>query len=195
MSSYNLVSRIVVGFKRKPFKLFGNIFVAYATFWTVLEPLISIVPNADKYLSGELKFFTLVVISSLFGMYRNAIPAEITVKHSNSTIKIVFGDLFAFDGFKAIPVSRYFFETQVVLTSLQNKIIQMFINSEEGTEGFKAYNQAISAAIKGDNYQEIYRDATQRKEKYYPLGTTVTLELNGQDYILFALTDPLIQFQ
>ncbi|NES98945.1 MAG: hypothetical protein F6K32_28040 [Desertifilum sp. SIO1I2] len=37
--------------------------------------------------------------------------------------------------------------------------------------------------------QEIYRDATQRKEKYYPLGTTVTLELNGQDYILFALTE------
>lgn len=122
-------------------------------------------------------------------MYRNAVPREITVKHSNSVIKIVFGDLFSFDGFKAIPVSRYFFETQVVSTSLQNKLIQIFVQSKEGTEGFKAYNQAISAALQGENHQEIYRDATQRKEKYYPLGTTVILELKGQDYILFALTE------
>ncbi len=93
-------------------------------------------------------------------MYRNAVPREITVKHSNSVIKIVFGDLFSFDGFKAIPVSRYFFETQVVSTSLQNKLIQIFVQSKEGTEGFKAYNQAISAALQGENHQAIYRDAT-----------------------------------
>jgi hypothetical protein len=189
MNSYNLFYRILLGIKKKPFKLVANAFLVYAAIWTILEPLISIVPNVGKYFSGDFKFFVLVLISSLIGIYRNAVPGEIEIKYGNSIIKVVFGDLFSFDGFKGIPVSRYFFETQVVLTSLQNKIIQMFVNSKEGTEGFKAYNQAISVAIKGENYQEIYRDATQRKEKYYPLGTTVTLGLNGQDYILFALTE------
>jgi hypothetical protein len=147
------------------------------------------VPEAQKYLSGDFKFLALVLISSCVGIYRNAVPGEITIKHDNSVIKVVFGDLFSFDGFKAIPVSRYFFETQVVQTSLQNKIIQLFLSSKEGNEGFRVYKQILSNALKGEGYQEVYRDATKQKEKYYPLGTTALLELNGQDFILFTLTE------
>ncbi len=189
MSSYNLLRRVGVGFKKKPLKLLVNIFIVYAAIWTILEPLIGIVPNTSKYFFGDFKFLILVLTSSLIGICRNAVPGEIEIKYGNSLIRVVFGDLFSFDGFKAIPVSRYFFETQVVSTSLQNKLIQMFVSSREGTEGIKVYNQAISNALQGENHQEIYRNATQKKDKYYPLGTTAILELKGQDYILFALTE------
>jgi hypothetical protein len=69
MRNYNLVSRIIVGFKRKPLRFFTSTFIAYAAIWTILEPLISIVPPVEKYFSGELKFFTLILVSSLIGFY------------------------------------------------------------------------------------------------------------------------------
>jgi hypothetical protein len=176
-------------YKKKPLKLLANVFIAYATIWTILEPIIGIVPPVENYFSGELKFFTLVLISTLIGLYKNAVPGEIIIKYGSSVIKVIFGDLFSADGFKALPVSRYFFETQIVSTSIQNKLIQMFVQSKEGTEGFAIYKQKLSAALQGENYQELYRDASQQKEKYYSLGTTASLELNGEFYILFALTE------
>lgn len=189
MNSHNIVYRIIVGIKRRPLKLFASIFIVYAAIWTILEPLLGIVAPAQSYFSGELKFFTLVLVSALFGVYKNAVLVEITLKYSNSVIKVIFGDIFSFDGFKAIPVSKYFFETEVISTSLQNKIIQMFVQSKEGTKGFEEYKQKLFNAVQGETYQEVYRDATQQKEKYYPLGTTAFLELNGESYILFALTE------
>lgn len=189
MVKSSLFNRIILGFRKKPFKALINIFITYAAIWTILDPLISMVSPAEKYFSGELKFFILVFISSLIGLCRNAVPGEITLQYANSTIKVVFGDLFALDGFKAIPVSRYFYETEVVPTSLQNKIIQMFVQSAEGSKGFEIYTKSLSSALQNTQYQENYRTSTQRNERYYPLGTTAHLELNGKDYILFALTE------
>ncbi len=181
--------RIILGCRRKPFKALVSTFIAYAAIWTILDPLISMVSPAEKYFSGELKFLILVFASSLIGLCKNAVPGEIMLRYANSTIKVIFGDLFSFDGFKAIPVSRYFHETEVVPTSLQSKIIQMFVESAEGSKGLEAYEKSLSSALQSTQYQEIYRSATQRQEKYYPLGTTIPLELNGKDYVLFSLTD------
>jgi Domain of unknown function (DUF6430) len=170
-------------------RFFTSTFIAYAAIWTILEPLISIVPPVEKYFSGELKFFTLILVSSLIGFYRNSIPQEIIIKHSNSLIKVIFGDLFSFDGLKAIPVSRYFFETGVVQTSLQNKLIQMFQQSNGVSEGLDIYKKRLSDALQVEPFQEKFRNVTQQKEKYYSLGTTAILKLDDRDYMLFALTE------
>lgn len=189
MVNRSLFNRIFLGCKKKPFKALVRIFFTYAAIWTLLDPLISMVSPAEKYFSGELNFFILLFVSSLIGLYGNAVPGEITLHYASSTIKVVFDDLFACDGFKAIPVSRYFYETEVVPTSLQNKIIQMFIQSSEGSKGFEIYRNALSSALQSTQYQENYRTSTQKKERYYPLGTTIPLELNGKDYLLLALTE------
>lgn len=63
------------------------------------------------------------------------------------------------------------------------------MQSQEGSKGFDVYEQKLSLALEQEPYQEVYRSATQRKDKYYPLGTTAFLELNGEGYILFALTE------
>jgi hypothetical protein len=189
MKNYTLVNRIIVGFKRKPLKFFVNAFIVYATVWAILEPIIGIVPNTAQYFSGEAKFIALLFASVCVGLYRNAVPNEIYIKYGNSSIVVVFGDLFSFDGFKVIPVSRFFFETQVVPTSLQNKLIKMFVQSREGGEGLVLYNQSLSVALQEVTCEEKYRDATRQQEKYYPLGTTAILELNGQSYMLFALAE------
>lgn len=185
----SILDRILAGFRRKPFDLLLNIFVVYAAIWTLLEPLLGLVPDAQNIFSGDVKFLTLLLVSTCIGIYRSAVPGEITIKYGNSTIKVVFGDLFVFDGFKAIPVSRYFFETQVIQTSLQNKIIQFFLSSREGDEGLRAHKQALAQSLQGESCQEVFRDVTKQKEKYYALGTTALLELNGQNFVLFSLTE------
>ncbi|GAP98536.1 hypothetical protein NIES2104_50910 [Leptolyngbya sp. NIES-2104] len=189
MVKRGLFHRVILGCKKKPFKVFVSTFIAYAAIWTLLDPLLSMVSSAQKYFSGELKFFILVLVSSLIGLGKTALPGEITLQYANSTIKVVFDDLFASDGFKVVPVSRYFHEIEVIPTSLQNKIIQMFVQSAEGSKGSEAYEKSLSSALQSTKYEEIYRPATNREEKYYPLGTTIPLGLNGDDYLLFALTD------
>ncbi len=189
MNKYGLLHRVILGVRQKPLKALASIFLAYAAIWTVLEPLISVVSPAGKYFSGELKFFILVAVSSLIGLYRSAAPKNLSIQYGNAVVKVVFGDLFSFDGIKAIPVSRYFFEVEVVPTSLQNKIIQFFVQSQEGSKGFGFYEQSLSSALEHEPFQEIYRSATQVKEKYYPLGSTAFLKLNGKDFVLFSLTE------
>ena len=65
----------------------------------------------------------------------------------------------------------------------------MFVQSGEGGEGFTQYRRSLAVALQNSTYEEKYRDATQRKENYYPLGTTAILGINGQNYMLFSLTE------
>jgi hypothetical protein len=184
-----LLSRIIVGIKKRPFNFLTNAFVVYAAAWTILEPILAIVPNAEQYFSGKSKFFVLLLLSICAGIYKNAVPVEIKIKFKNSAIIVSFGDLFLPNGFKVIPVSRYFFETQVVPTSLQNNLIQMFAQGREGGRGVSVYEKSLSEALQNLRYEERYRDATNQEEKYYSLGTTAVLELKGQNYMLFSLTE------
>ena len=189
MTKYGLLYRATLGLRQKPMSALVSIFIVYATIWAVLEPLTGIVPQAEKYFSGEVKFSFLLFVSILIGLYRSAVPKNLIIQYGNSIIEIVFGDLFAVSGLKVIPVSRYFFEIEVVPTSLQHKVIQLFVQSQEGSKGFDAYEKSLSLALKQKPYKETYRSILQRKEKYYPLGTSVPLALDGETYILFALTE------
>jgi Domain of unknown function (DUF6430) len=189
MNHSELLKRITIGVKKNPLRLLINTFFAYATAWAILEPVIAIVPATVHYFSGGAKFVVLILISLGVGIYRSAIPNRISIKYGNSSITVLFGDLFSFNGFQTIPVSRYFFETKIVPTSLQHKLINMFVQSRESCEGLTMYNDLLSAKLQGIMYDDIYRDATRMQEKYYPLGTTVTLELGCNIYMLFSLTE------
>ena len=189
MAKYGFLYRVALGLRQKPLRSFVSIFIAYVTIWAVLEPLIGIVPQAEKYFSGEFKFFVLLLTSTLIGLYRSAVPKDLIIQYGNSVIKIVFGDLFTVSGFKVIPVSRYFFETEVVSTSLQHKVIQLFVQSQEGSKGFDVYEKSLSLALEHEPCQEVYRNVLGRKDKHYPLGTSIPLDLDGETYILFALTE------
>jgi hypothetical protein len=175
MQKPSILFKIFVGIRQNPWKLVLYTFLAYATIWVVLESLLGLVPSAQQYFSGEAKFLTLLFLSICIGVYRNTAPNRIRIKCGSSSIVVLFGDLFLHDGYKVVPVSRYFFETQIVPTSLQHKIIQTFIQSREGDEGFTLYRNSLSTALENITHEEIYRDETKRKENYYPLGTTELL--------------------
>jgi hypothetical protein len=177
-----------LGIKRHPIKFIIFSFAVYAAIWTILEPILSIIPQTSAFFSGWQKFFSLVFISVVIGLYRIASPREITLKHSSSVIRVAFGDLFLQEGFKVIPVSRYFFETEIVETSLQNMVIRKFIQSEEGEKGLRKYKECLLASLKNKNFEETFRQVTKQKERVYPLGTTALIELKSEKFLLFAVT-------
>lgn len=190
MKNSHLIERICSGIKDKPYKSLKYIWSAFATIWGVIAPLIIFFPLTKQLLLGIPQFIILIVISILIGLYRSAIPSEIEFKYNNQVIiKIIFGNLFNFDGYKVIPVSRFFFETDVMQKSLQRQIIKKFEDSGNITRGVKPYIQALETALQGQDYQETVRNKAKGKEKYYPLGTTAILVLEGEKYILFALTE------
>jgi hypothetical protein len=118
MSNPTLFQRVLVGLKKRPLKFLLSTFISYSVIWTLLEPLISFIPSFGNQISESLKF------SLLIGAMRNAAPSELKIKYDNSIIKIKFSDLFLTEGFRVIPVSRFFFEIQVVQTSLQGILIK-----------------------------------------------------------------------
>ena len=179
MKGESLFSRVRIGVSRRPARLLASIFLVYATTWAVLEPVLGLMKPAEAYLTGWPKYLALILVSVLIGLLISAVPRELIVRLGNSVVHVTFGDLFATGGLKAIPVSRFFFETEVVATSLQGTVIRRFMQSREGAQGLQEYENALSAALEGKHHEELLRAATQKKEKYYPLGTTAMLELQG----------------
>ncbi len=189
MNNSNLIKRISLGVKDKPLRSLKKTLLAYGSIWGFIAPLITFFPSTKQFFLGLFQFITLVIISIIIGLYRSAVPTEIEFKYNNQAIKIIFGDIFDFDDYKVIPVSRFFFETQVMQKSLQRQIIKKFEDSGDITRGVQPYLEPLETALQGKVYQEMNRNKTREKEKYYPLGTTAFLALEGKKYILFSLTE------
>jgi Domain of unknown function (DUF6430) len=183
-------SRIFYGAFKRPFRLAANIFIVYAATWGFLEPIISIVPHASEFLSGFFKYFILVLFSVIFGFLRSISPQEISVNYANCKIVISFGNLFSTKGFQSIPVSRYFYETEVFQNSLQGQLIAKFLQSSEGVKGLSNYRSNLEYSLDDVPFELKDQNSTEKGlERYYPLGTTVAVDLQGQQYFLFALTE------
>lgn len=187
MNDYSILNRIWVGSRKNLKKLFISIFFTYTALWTILDSLMSMLKPLETYITGSWKYLLLVLVSIVVGMCRVIRPKKISLKYNNSTIIISFGDLFSFDGIKAIPVSRFFFEIEVIKKSLQDAVIQKFRDSEEGSKGLDKYIERLSTALNGVAHDLIKRKVEE--EKFYPIGTTALIKLNDDSYLLFALTE------
>lgn len=195
MKYHNIINRIIAGVRKNPSQVFVEGFLVYATFWIILEPIFSMISTtATQYLAGTLSFATLVLLSLVLGLLRSASPAEIEIKINGSAIRVVFGDLFTFDGVKVIPASKFLYETDVVVSSLQDKLIKKFLVLGEGAQGINKYTSALEEALAGkfcelvDNNSEQLLSNNNLKKKY-PLGTTAQLILQEHVYYIFALTE------
>lgn len=71
---------------------------------------------------------------------------EVVINSGTSTITVAFGDLFAQNGLKAIPVSRHFFETDVAESSLLNQVINKFKQTYQ-KEGLQIYQEELLNAL------------------------------------------------
>ena len=109
-------------------------------------------------------------------------PSSITIKLHETIIKILFGDLFTHDGYSAIPVSRHFFEIDLVETSLQKKVMDLF-----SLDGPSVYQRNLRKALKDVVYEPINTKVLSKRK--YDLGTTILLKRKNEKYLFFAITE------
>jgi len=185
-----LTDQIIAGVFRRPIGFLKNLSVAITFLWTPLESLLSFLPVLKSYFSGPVASLTFITLSGLIGAYINAPPKEIHIKYASSSIKVLFGDLFSIDGFRAIPISRFCLETRVVEKSLQNQLMRRFQERKGASEGLEVYLECLKSGLVGDPYKRKDRVNVDNpnEENYYDLGTTAFLDMDD-GYLLFALTE------
>jgi hypothetical protein len=117
---------------------------------------------------------------------------KIELRLENKLIIIKFGDIFeSKDTFKVIPVSQFFYETQVVKTSLQNKLIEIFKSYDQGNLGLQTYFELLDKGLNDykDKVEFESRNFNDNNlNKKYPIGSTIKFQYGTDKYMLFALT-------
>lgn len=181
-----MFSRLILGIKRDP-KRFGMFFLfSYSWCWIVIEPILGI--GISESFSGGWYFYLFFLLVSLIVASLLTWPKDfikLRLGASNTEIEILFGDLFNFDSFIAIPVSQFFeYEVDLLVSqrSLHAQVINRFFPDE-----LDLYAERIISSLDGEPYKTV-RNRRRGEEKKYKFGTTVQIKKDNNNFILFALT-------
>lgn len=178
-----LLHNVHLGIKRRPFKFLGEIFFAYSALWTLIESVSSFL---DIKLQGIRCYLALVCVGILIAGIRAYQHRSINLKigHSNTTVTILFGDLFNREGHLAIPVNE-FFDSELGLPvspkSLHGIVIDKFFGGHPAS-----FDQLVTADLATKSGQDIQR--VGGKSRRYPIGTTASIKTNSHKFLLFALS-------
>ncbi len=177
-----------VGLKRHPFRFFKSWFLAYSATWTVLSSLAFFFPvlrpsSWSVWISLGL---ALMVVGSLFwGLYRvrSRRSVRIRIKSIDTTVEVMFGDLFEAEGLKAIAVNEFFDSTlgePVARSSLHGQLIErMFQDRSE------QFDKLVDEELRDILYEEA--EHLPGKRRKYPIGTTVVVDAGADRFLLPAL--------
>lgn len=140
--------------------------------------------------SGAGEFWAIVVISLGFAVKRAWRPKEIEIRiaHTDTKIEILFGDLFQVDGVRAIAVNE-FFDSKIGRPVSINSLHGILIKEKIGG-GPEYFDQQVEKQLETTHGDEV--EKAEGKTKKYPIGTTVLIKANDDQYLIFAMshTDP-----
>ena len=172
------------GFARHWWKSIVNAFTCFSVLFTVVKVIVQFFPQFK--IEGPLPLLIAVLISIGWAAKKVWKPSKTTIKISNcnTTIEVIFGDIFEQDGIKAISVSEYF-DTKLGKPVSDTSLHGIFIK-----KCFGGYSESLDAQL-GNELHGIVGTQTEKiegKTVCYPIGTTAFIKVNDQSYILFALT-------
>jgi hypothetical protein len=174
------------GVKRHPVKTLAHIFVAFSVLWTVTEALNYFVPGI--MIKGPIALWMIILISIIFGLQQVWKPSTIAidVKHTNTCIQVLFGDLFRQDGIRAIAVND-FFDSKLGKPVSERSLHGVFLNKCFGGYA-EPFDKQVRVELKDiDSVEDVER--TEGKTKRYPVGTTALLTAEKDRYLLVASTN------
>lgn len=180
----NYINRTALGIKRHRWKSIGFVYCAYAVMWTIVEPIFSFIPSIKP--AGYFQYFGLVLLALIFGGWKTLPPKKITIrlKNTNTSIEILFGDMFTQDGHRAIPVNEYFdseIGDPVSPTSLHGTFIQKILGGRSQT-----FDELVDKGLSDVPYELTERK--KGKNKKFPIGTTLVDSSRNTKYFLVALS-------
>lgn len=171
------------GIKKHPFKLFGYAFTAFSILLTIFRGL-NLIPGVE--INGWLAFWSVLAVSIGYALKKIWKPSTIKIKVSNSdtTIEVLFGDLFAVDGIRAVAVNEYFDSVLGRLVS-EKSLHGYFLN-----KCFGGHPQPFDTQVDDELANEPFENMTrpEGKTKKYKIGATAMLSAEKDRYLVFALT-------
>lgn len=185
------IKRIYVGITKSFWKFLASIFVSSTALWGILEPILGLMPDTEDQLTGTSRYIILITISVVVGLYLVARPLKITFKFRNNTITIQYGDLFAENGVRVIPVSQFMYEIKVFETSLQHLLIKKFTDRNPDQQGVRDYLREVDRSLNDKDDKIVDRGDSNIREfekKRFELGTVAAIGLGDEEYYLLALT-------
>jgi hypothetical protein len=172
------------GIKRHPWKTAGYIFTAFSVLFTLIKGVNQFFPGVK--VEGPYAFAVIILVSLCFGLKKVWKPSDIKIKVANSdtTIEVLFGDLFAQDGIRAIAVNE-FFDSALGKPVSEKSLHGYFLN-----KCFGGYPQPFDKQVEEQLAKEAIEDVprTEGKTKKYKIGTTAMLNAEKDRYLVFALT-------
>jgi hypothetical protein len=176
---------LVYGLAKHPWKSVVNAFTSFSVLFTVVKVIVQFFPQFK--IEGPFPLLVAIFISIGWAAKKVWKPSKtlIKVSYCNTTIEVIFGDIFEQDGIKAISVSEYF-DTTLGKPVSDKSLHGIFIK-----KCFGGYSESLDAQL-GNELGGIVgtqTDKVEGKTICYPIGTTALVKVNHESFILFALTN------
>lgn len=172
------------GFTRHPLDTATYIFTCFSVQFTIVKVIVQFFP--EFRIQGPLPLIAGILISLGWGAKKVWKPSKTSIKiaNCNTTIEVVFGDIFEQDGIRAISVSE-FFESELGRPVSDKSLHGVFLK-----KCFGGYSDAFDKQLEMQ-LQDVMGTPvakTEGKTLCYPIGTTALVRVSDDAYILFALT-------
>ena len=182
-----MIKRFFHSITHAPFKIVKETIVALGIVLSLYQLTVIFFPSISKCLIGWKAFLVFIFISIVYGFLkaRKVSKVNFIIPHTNTTVEVLFGDLFKQDGLRVIPVNN-FFDSEIGIPVSPKTLHGIMIENHLNGRNFDAIVGEQLASVKSQTVKK-----TRGKQKRYPIGTTATIKTDG-DYLLFALskTDP-----
>ena len=180
----NYINRTALGIKRHGWKSIVFVYCAYAVVWTIVEPLFSFFPEIK--FTGLPRYLGMVLLALIFTGWKILPSKKITIKlkNTNTSIEVLFGNIFTLDGHGVIPVNEYFdseIGDLVSPTSLHGIFIQKTLGGNSQT-----FDELVDKGL-----SDVPHELTERKKgrnKKFPIGTTLVDNSRSTKHFLVALS-------
>lgn len=173
----------LIGIRYDVKKWLKSVFIAYASSWTLLEPIVSFLsPN----LSGPWKYTVFILASLLLGT-AGVWPKRkivLSLPHTSTTISIEFNDIFKVNGHKVIAVNEYF-DSEIGQIVSPRSLHGVFLTKILGGH-VEPFDSSVGKIPDQYIIESVHR--TKGKAKRFCLGTTTDINHGESKYFLFALT-------
>ncbi len=170
------------GITRHPWKTAGYVFTAFSVLFTIIRGVTHFMPGVK--IEGMLPLTVVIIVSLCYGLKQVWKPSKIEIKiaTTNTTIEVIFGDLFKQDGIRAIAVSE-FFDSKLGKPVSDKSLHGAFLTNCFGG-GVESFDRQVDEQLRGVAGTEVKK--TDGKTKSFPIGTSALITVNQDRYLAFA---------
>ena len=170
------------GIARHPFKLGGYVFTAFSVLFTIIKGLTHFIEGVK--IEGKFAFSAVILFSLGYGLKKVWKPSKIEIKiaNTNTTLEIVFGDLFKQDGMRAIAVTE-FFDSKLGKPVSDKSLHGIFLKKCFGGHP-ESFDSQVNEQLQNLNFEEVAK--ADGKTKRYPIGTSALITVDQDRYLAFA---------